>query len=138
MDQYGVGVGGLSRLRTLVHRRKSISLPVEPTVTVMKADSHLQIDPSTVVCHRCEKCSRSSGARIDGRSLQTDSTRIMRDQKEHADTEGEVQMGTTRADGRRRLDEEAWEQCHDVATVARWSPVNRGRRWRAGDEKSVP
>ena len=23
-------------------------LPVEPTVTVMKADSHLQIDPSTV------------------------------------------------------------------------------------------
>ena len=30
----------------------------------------------------------------------------MRDQKEHADTEDEVQMGTTRADGRRRLDEE--------------------------------
>ena len=30
----------------------------------------------------------------------------MRDQKEHADTEGEVQVGTTRADGRRRLDEE--------------------------------
>ena len=33
-----------------LHRRKSISLPVEPTVTVMKADSHLQIDPSCV-CH---------------------------------------------------------------------------------------
>ena len=31
-----------------LNRRKSISLPVEPTVTVMKADSHLQIDPSTV------------------------------------------------------------------------------------------
>ena len=31
-----------------LHRRKSISLPVEPTVTVMKVDSHLQIDPSTV------------------------------------------------------------------------------------------
>ena len=31
-----------------LHRRKSISLPVEPTVTVMKADSHLQVDPSTV------------------------------------------------------------------------------------------
>ena len=31
-----------------LHRRKSISPPVEPTVTVMKADSHLQIDPSTV------------------------------------------------------------------------------------------
>ena len=73
-----------------LHRRKSISLPVEPTVTAMKADSHLQIDPSTVVCHRCEKCFRSSGTRIDGRSLQTDSTRIMRDQKEHANTEGEV------------------------------------------------
>ena len=43
---------------------------------------------------------------------------------EHADTEGEVQMGTTRADG--RLDEEAWEQCYDVATVARLCPVNRG------------
>ena len=31
-----------------LHRRKSISLPVEPTVTVMKADRHLQIDPSKV------------------------------------------------------------------------------------------
>ena len=108
-----------------LHRRKSISLLVEPTVTVMKADSHLQIDPSTV-CHRCEKCFRTSGTRVDGRLLQTDGTRIMRDQKEHADTEGEVQMGTTRADGRRRLDEEKSEQCYHVATVARWCPVNRG------------
>ena len=33
-----------------LHRWKSTSLPVETTVTVMKADSHLQIDPSTV-CH---------------------------------------------------------------------------------------
>ena len=31
-----------------LHRRKSISLPVEPTATVMKADSHLQIDPYSV------------------------------------------------------------------------------------------
>ena len=31
-----------------LHWRKSISLPVAPSVTVMKADSHLQIDPSTV------------------------------------------------------------------------------------------
>ena len=31
-----------------LHRRKSISLPAEPTVTVMKADSHLQVDSSTV------------------------------------------------------------------------------------------
>ena len=30
------------------YERKSISLPVEPIVTVMKADSHLQIDSSTV------------------------------------------------------------------------------------------
>ena len=31
-----------------LHRRKSVSLPVEPTVTVMKADSHLQVDPAKV------------------------------------------------------------------------------------------
>ena len=37
-------------------------------------------------------------------------------------------MGTTRADGRRRFDEEAWEQCYDVATVARWCPINREGR----------
>ena len=31
-----------------LHRRKSISLPAEPTVAIMKADSHLQVHPSTV------------------------------------------------------------------------------------------
>ena len=31
-----------------LHRRKSTPLPAEPTGTVMKADSHLQVDPSTV------------------------------------------------------------------------------------------
>ena len=31
-----------------LHRRNSASFPTEPTVTVMKADSQLQIDPSTV------------------------------------------------------------------------------------------
>ena len=31
-----------------LHRRKLISLPPESTVAVMKADSHIQIDPSTV------------------------------------------------------------------------------------------
>ena len=46
----------------------------------------------------------------------------MRDQEEHADTEG---------------DEEAWEQYYDVTTFAGWYPVNRGRRARAGNEKSV-
>ena len=35
-------------------------------------------------------------------------------------------------------DEEGWEQCYDVATVRRWCPINRGRRSRAGHEKSVP
>ena len=40
MDQRCVGVSG-SRLRSNV-------TPTEPTVTVMKADSHLQVDPSTV------------------------------------------------------------------------------------------
>ena len=44
-----------------------VTPPVEPTVTVMKADSHLQVDPSTV-CHRCEKCFRSSGTRVDRKS----------------------------------------------------------------------
>ena len=49
------------------------------------------------------------------------------------DTEGEVQMGTTRAAGRRRLDEEAWEQRYDVATVARWCPCQswtKIKNWR--------
>ena len=50
----------------------------------------------------------------------------MCDQKEYANIEGEMQMGTARADGRRRLDEEAREQCDDAATVARWSPFNCG------------
>ena len=44
----------------------------------------------------------------------------MRDQEEHADTESEVQMGTTRADGRRRFDEEAWGQYYDVTIFAGW------------------
>ena len=47
MDQWCSGVGGLSRLRAIIASGKSMSLPVEPTKTVMKADSHLQIDPST-------------------------------------------------------------------------------------------
>ena len=31
-----------------LHRRKSTPLPAEPTVTVMKSDSPLQVDPSTM------------------------------------------------------------------------------------------
>ena len=79
-----------------LHRLKSISLP-EETVTVMKADSHLQIDPSTVCVIDAKSAFDHLVRESTGRSLQTDSTRIMRDQKEHADTEGEVQTGTTRA-----------------------------------------
>ena len=60
------------------------------------------------------------------RTLQTDSTRTLCDQEKYANIEGEVQMGTTRADGSRLLDEDAWEQRYHVATVARRSPVNRG------------
>ena len=37
--------------------------------------------------------------RVDRRSLQTDSTRTVCDQEKHANIEGEVQMGTTRANG---------------------------------------
>ena len=73
----------------------------------MKADSHLQVDPSTVcVC-------------------------------QHANTEGEVQMGTAQADVFPRLDEEAWEQYYDAATIAGWNPFNCGSGPRAGDEKNV-
>ena len=64
-------------------------------MTVMKADSHLQVDQSTVCVIDAKKCFRSSGTRVDRRSLQTDSTRTVCDQEEHANTEGEVQMGTT-------------------------------------------
>ena len=71
-----------------LHRRKSVSLPVEPTVTVMEADSHLQIDPSTVCVIDANSAFDHLVRESTGGSLQTDSTRIMRDQKEHADTEG--------------------------------------------------
>ena len=62
-----------------LHRRKPSPLPAEPTVAVMKADSHLQVDPSTVCV--------SSGARVNWRSLQTDRARILCDQQEYANTE---------------------------------------------------
>ena len=126
MDQRCVGVGALPILRTFV-------TPTEFDNITRRAhgDRHEGGQPSAgrpvhSVCHLCEKCFRSSGTRVDGRSLQTDSTITVRDQEKYANTEGEVQMGTTRADGCRRLDEEAWEQRNDVATVARQSLVNRG------------
>ena len=109
-----------------LHRRKSISLPVEPTVTVMKADS-----PCRLTRRQCVSSMRKVPSIIWYESrrevIAVGQHKNLRDQKEPADIEGEVQMGTTRADGRRRLDEKPWEQFYDVATVARWCPINRGR-----------
>ena len=101
-----------------LQRRKSTALPAEPTVTVMKAASHLQVDPSTV-------CVIDAKSAFD--HLVRDSTgghcrrtaQELCDQKEYANTEGDMQMGTTRADGCRRLDNQAREQRDDAATVAR-------------------
>ena len=50
----------------------------------------------------------------------------MCDQKEYANTEGEMQVGIARAEGCRRLDEEAREQCDDAATVAGSGPLDCG------------
>ena len=91
-------------------------------MTVMKADSHLQVDPSTV----CVIDAKSAFDHLVRESTGGHCSGQHKNCVEHANTEGEVQMGTTRADGCRRLDEETWEQRYDVGTVARWSPVNRG------------
>ena len=99
-----------------LHRRKSLPLPVEPTVTVMKADSHLQVDPSTVCLIDAKSAfdhvvRESTGGHRRGTAHELCVIRR---------TEGEVRMCTTRADGCRRLDEEAWEQCYDVAKIESW------------------
>ena len=88
MDQRCVGVGGLSLMT---------STEINVIARTTHGDRHEGGQPSAVI--DAKKCFRSSSTRVDGRSLQTDSTRIMRDQKKHAGTEGEMQMGTTRADG---------------------------------------
>ena len=116
-----------------LHRRKSASLPVAPTVTVMTADSNLQIDPSTVCVVDAKSAFDHLVRESTGRSLQTDSAGVLRDQEEHANAEGEMQMGTSRADGRRCLDEEAREQCNDLGTLARRGSLNcesRIKSWR--------
>ena len=116
-----------------LHRRKSASLPVAPTVTVMTADSNLQIDPSTVCVVDAMSAFDHLVRESTGRSLQTESAGVLRDQKEHANAEGEMQMGTSRADGRRCLDEEAREQSNDLATLARRGSLNcetRIKSWR--------
>ena len=106
-----------------LHRRKSILLPAEPTVTIMKADSHLQVDPSTVCVIDAKSAFDHLVRMSTGGHCRVTATRTVCDQEKYANTEGEVQMGTTRADGSRRIDEEAWEQRYDVATVARRSPI---------------
>ena len=73
-----------------LHRRKSISLPGEPAITVMKADSHLQIDPSTVCVIDAKSAFDHMVRESTGGHCRRKEKRIMRDQKEHADTEGEV------------------------------------------------
>ena len=61
----------------------------------------------------------------------------MRDQRERADTEGEVQMGTTHE----RMVVDALTKRHGnsvtMLRLLRDGPVNCGRRSRAGNEKSV-
>ena len=122
----------------LLHRRKSISLPVEPTVTVMKADNHLQIDPSTVCVIDAKSAFDHLVRESTGGHCRRTAQELCVIRRSMQKLRARCRWGTTRADGRRRLDEEAWEQCYYVATIARWCPVNRGRRSRVGDEKSVP
>ena len=101
-------------------------------MTVMKADSHLQIDPSTVCVVVAKSAFDHLVRESTGGHLQADRTRVMRDQEEHTNAEGEMQMGTSRADGCRRLDEEAWEHCNGVATLARSSQSwKRIKSWRS-------
>ena len=125
MDQRCVGVGGLSRLRSII-----TSTEIDVITSGAHGVRHEGGQPSALpvhsMCHRREKCFRPLGTRVDRRSMPTDSTRTVCDQDKHANTEGEMQMVTTREDGCRRLDEEAWEQHYDVATVARWITVDRG------------
>ena len=100
-----------------LHRRIPASHPAEPTVTVMKAESHLQVDPSTVCVIDAKSpfdhLVRESTGGHCRRTAQELYTRSM----ENAD--GEVQTGATRADDCRRLDEKAWEQYYDAVTVSR-------------------
>ena len=65
----------------------------------MKADSHLQIDPSTVCVIDGKSAFDHLLRESTGGHCRRTAQELVRDQKEHADTEGEEQMGTTRADG---------------------------------------
>ena len=99
------------------------SHPAEPTATDMKADSHLQVDPSTVCVINAKSpfdhlVRESTGGHYRRIAAQELCTRSM----ENAD--GEVQTGATGADDCRRLDENACEQYYDAVTVVRWGLFN--------------
>ena len=117
-----------------LHRRKSISLPVEPTVTVMKADSHLQIDPSTV-------CVVDTNSAFDHLVRESTGGHCRRTAQELCVIRRSMQ--TLRA--RCRWVPHEWmvvdaltKRHGNSVTMLRLLRDNRGRRSRAGDEKGVP
>ena len=73
-----------------LHRRKSISLTAEPTVTVMKADNHIQVDPSTVCVTDAKSAFDHLLRNSTGGHCMRTAQETVRDQKKHANTEGEV------------------------------------------------
>ena len=116
-----------------LHWRKPISLPVEPTVTVMKADSHLQVDPSTV-------CVIDAKSAFDHLVRESTGGHCRQTAQEFCVIRRSMQ---TLWVPHERMVVDALTKRHGnsvstVATVARWCPVNRGRISRAGHEKSVP
>ena len=121
-----------------LHRRKSISLPVGPTVTAMKADSHLQIDPSTA-------CVIDAKSAFDHLVREPTGGHCRPTAQELCVIRRSMQ--TLRARCRwvphERMVVDALTKRHgNSVTMLRLlrdvSPVNRGRRSRGGDEKSVP
>ena len=121
MDHGLLGSAVYQDYESSLHRRKSISLPTEPTVTA----KFRLIRPRCVSPMRKAHLIIWYESRLEAIAGGQHKNCVCVQEK-HANTEGEMQMGATRADGCRRLDEETWEQCYDGATVARWSPVNRG------------
>ena len=117
-----------------LHQGKSTLLPAEPTVTVM----------SRLTRPRCV-CVIDAKSAFDLLVRESTGGHCRRTAQELCVIRRSMQTLKARCRwvphermGCRRLDEEAWEQYYDAATIAGWGPVNRGRRSRAGDEKSVP
>ena len=121
-----------------LHRRKSISLPEEPTVTVMKANSHLQIDQSTV-------CVIDAKSAFDHLVRESTGGRCRRTAQELCVIRRHMQTLNARCRWvpHERMVVDALTKRHgNSVTMLRLLRdgvlVNRGRRSRAGDEKSVP